>query len=477
MSTNNQITFVLNDELVNLNFSDQFGETPITTVLNYLRRRPGYAGSKEGCAEGDCGACTVVIGSLSDGQISYTAIDACLVFLPMLHGKQLLTVEHLGNSSHLHPVQSAMVETDGSQCGYCTPGFVMSLLALYKNYNNPSREVINDALTGNLCRCTGYRSIAEAAAISCANDGQDQFTARESDTAKLLASIDSSSIYIDTKKHVYFRPESLAETLDIKKEYPNILVINGATDIALRVTKLKEHLPEILDLGNVAELKEVKESEGAIHIGAGVVLEHMKTLVQDQFPALYDMLAVFGSKQIRELATLGGNIGSASPIGDIPPVLMAYNALIVLVGSDGERVIPMREFITGYRKTQQANDEIIKSVTLPLAEDNCKVQSYKISKRKDLDISTVSGGFSITLGQDGQVTDVCLAYGGMADQIKRAAKTEAALIGKPWNRDSIEAATNLIDEDFKPISDARAEAEGRTVMARNLLMKFWSDTI
>ena len=477
MSTNNQITFVLNDELVNLNFSDQFGETPITTVLNYLRRRPGYAGSKEGCAEGDCGACTVVIGSLSDGQISYTAIDACLVFLPMLHGKQLLTVEHLGNSSHLHPVQSAMVETDGSQCGYCTPGFVMSLLALYKNYNNPSREVINDALTGNLCRCTGYRSIAEAAAISCANDGQDQFTARESDTAKLLASIDSSSIYIDTKKHVYFRPESLAETLDIKKEYPNILVINGATDIALRVTKLKEHLPEILDLGNVAELKEVKESEGAIHIGAGVVLEHMKTLVQDQFPALYDMLAVFGSKQIRELATLGGNIGSASPIGDIPPVLMAYNALIVLVGSDGERVIPMREFITGYRKTQQANDEIIKSVTLPLAEDNCKVQSYKISKRKDLDISTVSGGFSVTLGQDGQVTDVCLAYGGMADQIKRAAKTEAALIGKPWNRDSIEAATNLIDEDFKPISDARAEAEGRTVMARNLLMKFWSDTI
>lgn len=477
MSTNNQITFVLNDELVNLNFSDQFGETPITTVLNYLRSRPGYAGSKEGCAEGDCGACTVVIGSLSDGQISYTAIDACLVFLPMLHGKQLLTVEHLGNSSHLHPVQSAMVETDGSQCGYCTPGFVMSLLALYKNYNNPSREVINDALTGNLCRCTGYRSIAEAAAISCANDGQDQFTARESDTAKLLASIDSSSIYIDTKKHVYFRPESLAETLDIKKEYPNILVINGATDIALRVTKLKEHLPEILDLGNVAELKEVKESEGAIHIGAGVVLEHMKTLVLDQFPALYDMLAVFGSKQIRELATLGGNIGSASPIGDIPPVLMAYNALIVLVGSDGERVIPMREFITGYRKTQQANDEIIKSVTLPLAEDNCKVQSYKISKRKDLDISTVSGGFSITLGQDGQVTDVCLAYGGMADQIKRAAKTEAALIGKPWNRDSIEAATNLIDEDFKPISDARAEAEGRTVMARNLLMKFWSDTI
>ena len=477
MSTNNQITFVLNDGLVNLNFSDQFGETPITTVLNYLRSRPGYAGSKEGCAEGDCGACTVVIGSLSDGQISYSAIDACLVFLPMLHGKQLLTVEHLGNSSHLHPVQSAMVETDGSQCGYCTPGFVMSLLALYKNYNNPSREVINDALTGNLCRCTGYRSIAEAAAISCANDGQDQFTARESDTAKLLASIDSSSIYIDTKKHVYFRPESLAETLDIKKEYPNILVINGATDIALRVTKLKEHLPEILDLGNVAELKEVKESEGAIHIGAGVVLEHMKTLVQDQFPALYDMLAVFGSKQIRELATLGGNIGSASPIGDIPPVLMAYNALIVLVGSDGERVIPMREFITGYRKTQQANDEIIKSVTLPLAEDNCKVQSYKISKRKDLDISTVSGGFSVTLGQDGQVTDVCLAYGGMADQIKRAAKTEAALIGKPWNRDSIEAATNLIDEDFKPISDARAEAEGRTVMARNLLMKFWSDTI
>ena len=395
MSSKSDITFVLNDQLIKIGFSKDFGNTPITTVLNYLRSLPGYTGTKEGCAEGDCGACTVVIGTLSEGKIVYTAIDACLVFLPMLHGKQLLTVEHLGNSNDLHPVQKAMVETDGSQCGYCTPGFIMSMLALYKNHDNPSKEVINDALTGNLCRCTGYRSIAEAAALSCTKGGKDLFTEKEDQISKLLKGIDNSAISIDTGKHVYLRPSSLSEALRIKNQQPDILIINGATDIALLVTKLKQDLPAILDLGNVAELKEVINSKVGLEIGAGVALEVVKSLAQDQLPALYDMLVVFGSKQIRELATLGGNIGSASPIGDIPPVLMAYDAKIVLINSEGEREIPMREYITGYRKTQRASNEIIKSVIIPYPTERIKVHSYKISKRKDLDIATVSGGFSI----------------------------------------------------------------------------------
>lgn len=476
MSTSNQIVFVLNDELVTLNFSDQFGRTPTTTVLNYLRSRPGYSGTKEGCAEGDCGACTVVIGTLSDGKVSYSAIDSCLVFLPMLQGKQLLTVEHLGTSAELHPVQAAMVDTDGSQCGFCTPGFIMSLLALYKNHNNPSDDVIDDALTGNLCRCTGYRSIARAAALSCAGDGKDQFTVNEIETAKLLASIDNSSIVIETDNYEYLRPASLKEALEIKDRNPEVLIINGATDVALRVTKLKEHLPMILDLGNVVELKVIEEKTGELCIGAGVSLELIKGLVRDSLPALYSMLVVFGSKQIRELATLGGNLGSASPIGDMPPVLMAYNAVITLVSSEGEREIPMREFITGYRQTQRQDNELIKSIRIPLPSERARVISYKISKRKDLDISTVSGGFSLELSDDGNVSNICLAYGGMAAETKRAAKTEAALLGKPWIRESIDAATHCVDEDFQPISDARAEAEGRAVMARNLLLKFWVDT-
>lgn len=476
MGVNNNITFLLNDRLVDISFSEDFGNTPITTVLNYLRSQPGYTGCKEGCAEGDCGACTVVLGTVVEGKIEYTAIDACLVFLPMLHGKQLLTVEHLGNSNDLHPVQSAMVETDGSQCGYCTPGFIMSLLALYKNHQNPSREIVDDALTGNLCRCTGYRSIAEAVALSCVNDGKDQFSEKEEETIQLLKSIDNSSICIETEKHRYFRPSSLSEALHIKADQPDILVIHGATDIALRVTKLKEDLPAILDLGNVQELKEAITNENSIRLGAGLPLEMVKNLVENQLPALYDMLAVFGSKQIRELATLGGNIGSASPIGDIPPVLMAYNAVIVLASSDGEREIAMRDFIIGYRKTKRAPNELIKSISIPFPPEECQVQSYKISKRKDLDISTVSGGFSINLDRDGVVTDVCLAYGGMAALTQRAAKTETALLGKLWNRENVEKAMPLVNEDFQPISDARAEAEGREVMARNLLLKFWVDT-
>jgi len=471
------ISFVLGNEMVNLDLDDTFGNTPITTVLNFLRSRPGFTGSKEGCAEGDCGACTVVLGSLSDGQIAYTAIDACLVFLPMLHGKQLLTVEHLGSSSDLHPVQSAMIKTDGSQCGYCTPGFVMSLLALYKNHNQPSKEVVEDALTGNLCRCTGYRSIAEAAALSCNNEGKDHFTENEDEIIGLLAHIHKAGIAINTDKHQYFRPASLSEALQIKKSTPEVLLINGATDIALRVTKLKEDLPAILDLGNVPELKAVGMDENGYYIGAGVALETVKEMVKERLPALYDMLAVFGSKQIRELATLGGNIGSASPIGDLPPVLMAYNAKIVLASSDGEREIPMRDFITGYRTTQRTELEIIKSITIPYPGEHIEVRSYKISKRKDLDISTVSGGFSIGRDKDGLVTEICLAYGGMAALTKRAARTEAALLGKAWNRKNIEAAMNLVDEDFEPISDARAQAEGRAVMARNLIMKFWTDTM
>jgi len=475
-TTSSTVSFVLGNELVHLDLDDRFGNNPITTVLNFLRSRSGYTGTKEGCAEGDCGACTVVLGTLSDGGIAYTAIDACLVFLPMLHGKQLLTVEHLGNSNDLHPVQTAMVETDGSQCGYCTPGFIMSLLALYKNHNKPSKEVVEDALTGNLCRCTGYRSIAQAAAISCTKDGKDHFTEAEHEIVKQLESIDNSHISIETGKHQYYRPSSLLEALTIKSSKPEVLIINGATDIALRVTKLKEDLPAILDLGNVQELQAVNMEEGALDIGAGVALEIVKGLVQEKLPALYDMLAVFGSKQIRELATLGGNIGSASPIGDLPPVLMAYDARIILASSEGEREIPMRELITGYRKTQRADHEIIKSITIPYPADHTEVHSYKISKRKDLDISTVSGGFSLSMDQEGIVTEVCLAYGGMAALTKRAAKTEAALLGKAWNRENVEAAMNLVDEDFEPISDARAQAEGRAVMARNLIMKFWTDT-
>ncbi|MCH8319027.1 MAG: FAD binding domain-containing protein, partial [Bacteroidetes bacterium] len=404
--------------------------------------------------------------------------DSCLVFLPMIEGKQLITVENVGSSGNLHPVQKAMVETDGSQCGYCTPGFIMALFELYKNSNNPDREEINDALTGNLCRCTGYRSIVEAAAKSCVNGGIDHFTEKEPEIAKLLSKINANkdTISIITKNQKYFRPATLKDALKLRNQYPHAILVSGATDVALRVTKNKELLTEIIDLTGVDELKQVNENGESITLGSGVNLEDVKTISKKHFPALYDMLAVFGSRQIRYLATLGGNLASASPIGDTPPVLMAYDATVVVESIDGQREIKAIDFITGYHTTRIRPNEIITAVVIPKLRNRIQIKSYKISKRKDLDISTVSSTFRLDLDEDNIVNDIMLVYGGMAAMIKRANKAEAFLKAKQWNRENVEEAMELIDEEFAPIADARSGVSGRKIMAKNLLLKFWSET-
>jgi xanthine dehydrogenase small subunit len=475
----NKIAFVLDGKIEVIDFANSPDLEPTTTVLNYLRSRSNHKGVKEGCAEGDCGACTVVFGETNDYKnLSYKAYDSCLIFLPMLHGKQLITVENLGSSSDLHPVQSAMVETDGSQCGYCTPGFIMSLFSLYKNEQNPTRDQINDGLTGNLCRCTGYRSIVEAASKSCVHEGIDHFTDHEPEIMSLLKKIQSDfdSVEIEIPNNRYFQPTSLNEALSLRQKFPDTLIVTGATDVGLRVTKNHEHLDAIIDFSQIAELKTVVNSEAALTFGASVSLEDVKSGCEKSFPALYNMLAVFGSVQIRNIATLGGNLGTASPIGDTPPVLMAYDASVTVQSLRGKRTLKIRDFITGYRETLLEPDEIIVSVSLPKLQNGTLVKSYKISKRKDLDISTVSAGFSVDLYENNMVKNVFLAYGGMAAMTKRAKKAEQHLSQKAWTREVVEQAMPLIDEEFTPISDARAGAEGRRLMARNLLLKFWTET-
>jgi len=474
MVKNSIITFFHNNDKIEIDFSNNTKLSPTTTVLEYLRKSPHHTGTKEGCAEGDCGACTVTLAEVSGNELMYKAVNSCLIFLPYLHGKQLITVENLGNSKQLHPIQQAMYETDASQCGYCTPGFVMSMLPLYKQKTIPAKEEIQIALAGNLCRCTGYRPIVEAAEKISGMNKADIFSENEKTILKELSQMakNSQSIEIDDNSTQYFLPNDLITSLEIKHQYNFIDVINGSTDIALRHTKKFEHLPTLLDLTRVSELNFIQTEKNKITIGAGVKLEEIRVQLAAVFPALAEMLTVFGSKQIRNMATLGGNIASASPIGDSLPILMAYDAKVNLESVSGKRQIALREFITSYRTTQMLVNELITSVEIPLPAKGKQIKFYKISKRKDLDISTVSVAFELLLDKN-KVVEFNAFYGGMSATTKLAQSVQNFLVGKVWSEANILKAQDLIVDDFSPISDARSGAEARLIMAKNLLLKFY----
>ncbi|MFZ4521975.1 MAG: xanthine dehydrogenase small subunit [Bacteroidales bacterium] len=473
------IRFVFDDRIVEVEFSETTGFKPTTTVLNFLRSFSAHKGVKEGCAEGDCGACTVVLAEIGEnGKLVYKTVDSCLVFLPMIHGKQLITIENLAfyKEKHkiLHPVQKMLVDSHGSQCGYCTPGVVMSLFGLFKNHHNPPRETIEDALTGNLCRCTGYQSILEAAQKACSGVGKDHFSQYEPGIIELLLEIKSNRETFRKKRgrQHYTKPFTLEEALRVKKEYPSATVISGSTDVALRQTKKKELLAAIVDLSGVEELQYCHETADAYVIGAGLPLEKVRRFAEERLPALNNILKVFGSLQIRNMATLGGNVGSASPIGDSLPLLISYKASVKIRSLDAERICPVGDFITGYRKTLLHDDELIIEIIIPKHSADTKVMSYKVSKRREMDISTVSAAFRLTLAQ-GKVSEIILAFGGMAPVPIRAIKTEEALFGKEWTLKAVEEAMPVLIREFTPISDARAEAEFRNTAATNLLLKFF----
>ena len=445
---------------------------PNLTVLRYLREVEGLCGTKEGCAEGDCGACTVVLAEPENGRLRHRAVNACIQLLPTLHGKQLLTVEHLkAADGSLHPVQQAMVDCHGSQCGFCTPGFVMSLYALYRQGGAQERGAIDDALAGNLCRCTGYGPIVAAARQMGAAESEDESALAT--TLEGLASGEGLSLAAAGRR--YFAPKSIEALAALLLEHPEACILAGGTDVGLWVTKQHRRLDPIVYVGEVAELKALAVGPERIEIGAAVTYSEAHQAIAEAYPDFGEVIRRLGSRQIRNLGTIGGNIANGSPIGDSPPPLIALDARLVLRRGAERREIALEDFFIAYGQQDRQPGEFVERVLLPRQGPDWTFRCYKVSKRFDQDITAVLGAFNLKL-ERGRVAAARICYGGMAATPKRAAACEAALTGSAWNETTLERGRQALAEDFAPISDMRASADYRLRVAQNLLTKVYVET-
>ena len=453
------------------------GVDPNTTILNWLRENERKTGTKEGCAEGDCGACTVVLGELVGSRIRYSALNACLLFVPILDGKELVVVEDLRDQDgKLHPVQQALVDHHGSQCGFCTPGFVMSLFALYKAEARPERARINDTIAGNLCRCTGYRPIVDAGLAIGKQGRSDQFTAREKQTVRLLRSIRRKETFAyQANNRQYFAPTSEDELAALTMKYPDATLLAGGTDLGLLVTKQHRDLDTLIALGGIAGMHYARRNGETIEIGAATTYSEAGAIIGEAYPDFGEIFRRLGSVQIRNAGTIGGNIANASPIGDSMPGLIALGASLRLRRGKTIREVPLDEFYTGYRQTVLEPGEFITEIRLPAPRKDRYFHTAKVCKRFDQDISAVCGAFAITV-TGGRISEARVCYGGMASTPKRAVQCEAALVGKPWGEGAIEDAARALERDFAPLSDVRASAGYRMSVARNLLHRMLFDT-
>ncbi len=445
-----------------------------TTVLEYLREQCGRSGTKEGCAEGDCGACTVVIGEPDpDGEhIDYRAINACIRFLPTLDGKELITVESLRHGERLHPVQQALADSHGSQCGFCTPGFVMALFALYLNEAAPSREQVMEALSGNLCRCTGYRPIIEAGLRMAEYPQPAHWSRAQAQSSAHRADLQALRREAALRLPNFHAPTTLTELAEILAAEPEALILAGGTDIGLWVTKQLRCLPTLVYLGAIEALQRIRRTEQFLEIGAAVSLHDAWQAIVAIYPQLAEVAQRFGSPAIRNGGTLCGNLANGSPIGDSMPALLALDAELELRCGAQTRRLDLDRFYLGYRKKDLRAGEYLTSVRIPMPRANRRLGCYKLAKRWDQDISAVCAAFAIEV-RDDYIHDARIAYGGMAPIPARAPRTEAALIGQPWHRITIETACAHLAEDYSPLSDARASAGYRLQAAANLLRRFY----
>jgi xanthine dehydrogenase small subunit len=448
------------------------GISPTTTLLNWLRQSGGLTGTKEGCAEGDCGACSVAILEPSaEGGVHWRAVNGCLVLMPSLHGQRVRTVEGLEIEGRPHPAQEAMVRHLGSQCGYCTPGVVMTLFEATYRTDMDAEWKLDDQLCGNLCRCTGYRPIRDAAREVAGSCPSDDFQA-EARACPLLR----PALEYEAGTQRFFQPQSFERLWEILEAHPEARLMAGATDLGLDVTKRHVAFPCLVHVGQLPGMRAFGPAgDGGLRIGAGLPLSDLEALCQDGLPPLARMLRYFASRQIKNRATLGGNLCNASPIGDTAPILMAMGASVVARSRQGERRIPLDSFFLSYRKTALQPGELLVAVEVPPIPVPVRVAAFKVSKRRELDISAVSAGMWVRVEED-RVAEIRLCFGGMAATTQRARKTEAQLLGGPWTDSAIEESIACLEEDFEPMSDQRASAWFRRTLAANLLRGFFLET-
>jgi xanthine dehydrogenase small subunit len=470
-----ELRFLLNGETVALS-----SVKPDETLLDFLRLTRSLKGTKEGCAEGDCGACTVLVGRLSAGKLVYESVNACIRFLGSLDGTHVVTVEHLaGAGGKLHPVQQALVDFHGSQCGFCTPGFVMSLYGLWMRSPDPSNAEIEKALQGNLCRCTGYEAIMRAAhAISTyGKAAKDPLVAeRKAVTERLTSLHDGARVEIGSGQHRLVVPADVDDFAALRDAEPNATVVAGSTDVGLWVTKHMRDISPVIFIGGLEGLQSIAEDNDAVTIGAGVTYTEAFGVLSGRIPALGSLIARIGGEQVRNMGTIGGNIANGSPIGDMPPPLIALGATLTLRKGKSRRTIPLEKFFIAYGKQDRQPGEFVESVTVPVPAGDEKFAIYKVTKRRDEDITATLGAFLLKQAGDGTVEKIRIAYGGMAATPKRATEVEQALIGKPWTEETVLAAMDKYAEDFSPLTDMRATAAYRALAAKNLLLRFHVET-